>query len=41
MAHNHQASGSHARTTNHHNDEARILAENNILVSPAWHLPHG
>jgi hypothetical protein len=43
MAHNHQASGSgsHARTTNLSTDEARILAENNILIPLAWHMPHG
>jgi hypothetical protein len=43
MAHNDQASGSacHARTANLNTDEARILMENNILVSLAWHLPHG
>jgi hypothetical protein len=40
MAHNHQASDSHARKMNLNTDEARILAEN-ILIPPAWHLPHG
>jgi hypothetical protein len=44
MAHNDQASasrGGYTRPTNLNNDEAKILADNHILVSPAWHLPHG
>jgi hypothetical protein len=46
MAHNDQASGSrggggYARPTNLNNEEAQILADNNILVPPLWHLPHG
>jgi hypothetical protein len=46
MAHNEQASGSggdggYTRPTNLNRDEAKILTDNNILVPPAWHLPHG
>jgi hypothetical protein len=45
MAHNHQASGScisggYTRPTNLNAEEAQILADNQILVPPAWHLPH-
>jgi hypothetical protein len=44
MVHNDQAGVSHdgdyPRPTNLNTDEAKILAENNILVPPAWHLPH-
>jgi hypothetical protein len=47
MVHNYEASGSrcsdggYTRPTNINNKEAQILADNNILVPPAWHLPHG
>jgi hypothetical protein len=48
MAHNDQASdsrggggGGYMRTTKLNIDEAKILVDNNILVPPAWHLPHG
>jgi hypothetical protein len=48
MAHNYEASGSrgddddgYMRPTNLNSEEAQILADNNILVPPGWHLPHG
>jgi hypothetical protein len=46
MVHNDQASGSHggggyARPTNLNNEEAQILADNQILDPPVWHLTHG
>jgi hypothetical protein len=48
MAHNHQASssrsrsgGGYTRPMNFNTEEAQILADNQILVPPAWHLPHG
>jgi hypothetical protein len=48
MAHNDQASdsrggggGGYTRTTKLNIDEAKILVDNNIIVPPAWHLPHG
>jgi hypothetical protein len=46
MAHNNHASGcrddsDYVRPTNHNSEEAQILADNNILVPLAWHLPHG
>jgi hypothetical protein len=44
VAHNYEASGSgggYVRPTNLNADEAKILADNNILVLPAWQLPHG
>jgi hypothetical protein len=46
MAHNDQASGSrggsgYTRLTNLNSMEAQILADNNILIPPAWHLLHG
>jgi hypothetical protein len=46
MAHNSEAGGSrssggYTRTMNLNNEEAQILADNNILIPPAWHLPHG
>jgi hypothetical protein len=45
MAHNYEASGSHCGgyvwPTNLNTEEAQILADNHILVSPAWYLPHG
>jgi hypothetical protein len=45
MAHNYEASGSHSggyvRPTNLNAEEAQILADNHILVSPVWYLPHG
>jgi hypothetical protein len=45
MAHNDQASGcrsgGYSRTTNLNSEEAQILADNQILVPLAWHLPHG
>jgi hypothetical protein len=34
-------SGGFVRPTNFTEAEARVLWENVILVSPAWHLPHG
>jgi hypothetical protein len=48
MAHSYEASRSHGsrdddgytRPTNLNSEEAQILA-NNILIPPAWHLPHG
>jgi hypothetical protein len=47
MAHNYEATGSgggsgdgYVRPTNLNTDEAQILTDNNILVPPAWHLPH-
>jgi hypothetical protein len=45
MAHNSKAGGSrgggsYTRPTNLNNKEAQILADNNILIPPAWHLPH-
>jgi hypothetical protein len=46
MAHNYQESsscssgGGYVWLTNLNTDEAQILADNNILVSPVWHLPH-
>jgi hypothetical protein len=46
MAHNYEVSGSrggsggYVRPTNLNPDEAQILADNNILVPQAWHLPH-
>jgi hypothetical protein len=46
MAHNYQVSGSrggsrYMRPTNLNADEVQILTDNNILVLPEWHLPHG
>jgi hypothetical protein len=45
MAHNDQASGSHgggySRPTNLNSEKEQILVDKKILVSPAWHLPHG
>jgi hypothetical protein len=45
MAHNSEASGScgggYTRPTNLNSEEAQILADNNIIVPLAWHLPDG
>jgi hypothetical protein len=45
MAHNDQTSGSHgggySRPTNLNSEHVQILADNQILVLSAWHLPHG
>jgi hypothetical protein len=44
MAHNYEASGSRAdgdMPLSFNIEEATILAENSILVSPGWKLPHG
>jgi hypothetical protein len=45
MAHNDQASGSrgggYSRSMNLNSEEVQILADNQILVPPAWHLQHG
>jgi hypothetical protein len=47
MAHNYEASsrhngcGGYARPTNFNMEDVQILADNNILVPPVWHLPHG
>jgi hypothetical protein len=46
MVHNNQATesrggGGYTRPTNLNSEEAKILADNSILVLPAWHLPHG
>jgi hypothetical protein len=46
MAHNDQTSGSsgdssYKRPMNLNSEEAQILADNEILIPLAWHLPHG
>jgi hypothetical protein len=44
MPHNYEASGScggYTWPSNLNTEEAQILANNNILVPLAWHLPHG
>jgi hypothetical protein len=45
MVHNYEASesrgGGYTRPTKLNSKEMQILADNNILVPPAWHLPHG